>query len=196
MFNLRNIKRSNYSASDLSEFEDALSDYWEKSRASESEAISDLGKHLWLANGTAATISVGFIQAAQKYVSCWQYAGAWAFICGIVALLLLKYISTLQTSRDRHRFQDAKSRFDAEEVTDDIFYTIRDGWFSALKITCLILQWGAGVVFAVGLIFTLVGVQHGANILVNQDCGNSFASPVSLLRGVAPLTLNVRSHLP
>jgi len=161
MFNLQDKKRSAYSADDLAKLETNLTDYWDKSRALESETVVDLEKHLWLANGAAATASVGFIQAAAV-VSLWQYAGAWAFVSGILLLVILKYVSAFNSSRDRYRFQDAKSRFDAEEVSDRVFRDVRDGIFRLLARSYLVLQWGAGGAFIAGSIFTLIGVRCAA----------------------------------
>jgi len=155
--NLQNKKRSAYSAADLAKLDASLDDCWVKSRDLESETINDLEKHLWLANGAAATVAIGFIQA-KAVVSLWQYAGAWAFVSGILLLVILKYISSVISSRERYRFEDAKSRFDADEVTDHVFRSIRDKPFRVLKRAYLVLQWSAGVAFIVGAIFTLVGV--------------------------------------
>lgn len=68
MFNLQNKKRSSYTASDLSNLDITLKDYWDKSRSLQSEAINDLEKHLWLANGAAATAAIGFLQANYSRV--------------------------------------------------------------------------------------------------------------------------------
>src|SRR5438093_27362 len=118
--NLQNKKRSAYTPADLVKLDASLDDYWNKSREMESETVVDLEKHLWLANGAAATVAIGYVQAAKAAVSIWQQLGAWAFVTGILMLLVLKFISSLNSSRDRYRFQDAKSRFDADEVTDDV----------------------------------------------------------------------------
>ena len=161
MFNLQDKKCSAYSAADLAKLETSLTDYWDKSRALESETVVDLEKHLWLANGAAATASIGFIQA-KAVVSLWQYAGAWAFLSGILFLVVLKYVSASNSSRDRYRFQDAKSRFDADEITDHVFRKVRDTTFRVLKYAYLILQWGAGAAFIAGSIFPLIGVRCAA----------------------------------
>lgn len=161
MFNLQDKNRSAYSVDDLVKLEASLTDYWDKSRALESDTVVDLEKHLWLANGAAATASVGFIQA-KTVVSLWQYAGAWAFVSGILLLVILKYVSAFNSSRDRYRFQDAKSRFDAEEVSDRAFRTVRDGMFHVLARSYLVLQRGAGAAFIAGSIFTLIGVRCAA----------------------------------
>ena len=161
MFNLQDKKLSAYSADDLAKLETSLTDYWDKSRALESETVVDLEKHLWLANGAAAAASVGFIQA-KAVVSLWQYAGAWAFVSGILLLVILKYVSAFNSSRDRYRFQDAKSRFDAKEVSDLVFRNVRDGMFRVLARSYLVLQWGAGAAFIAGSIFTLIGVRCAA----------------------------------
>ena len=157
MFNLQNKKRSAYSADDLAKLDATLSDYWDKSRELESKTVNDLEKHLWLVNGAAATVAIGFIQA-KTVVPFWQYMGAWVFVSSILMLVILKYLSATNSSRDRYRFQDAKSRFDADEVTDDVFGSVRDRTFLILKRAYLILQWGAGGAFIAGAIFTLVGV--------------------------------------
>lgn len=157
MNNLQNKKKRDYSECEIARLEESLSDYWDKSRNSESETIKDLEKHLWLANGAALIATIGFIQA-RIIVPYWQYAGAWAFGVGILMLIILKYLSALNSSRDRYRFQDAKSRFDANEVTDYVFRTIRDTRFRILKNSYLILQWGAGFAFITGAVFTLIGV--------------------------------------
>lgn len=161
MTNLQNKKRSTYAADDLAKLEASCCDYWDKSRALESETVADLEKHLWLANGAAATASIGFIQA-KDVVSLWQYAGAWAFVFGILLLVVLKYVSSFNSSRDRCRFQDAKSRFDADEITDHVFRNVRDRTFDVLKYTYLVLQWGVGAAFIAGSIFTLIGVRYAA----------------------------------
>jgi len=158
VFNLQNKKRSAYSTCDLTKLEASLIDYWDKSRALESKTVNDVEKHLWLANGAAATVYIGFIQA-KAIVPVWQYAGGCAFISGILMLVVLKYLSALNSSRDRYRFQDAKSRFDAEEVTDEAFRTVRDRTFRVLKGAYLVLQRGAGVAFIAGSILTLIGVR-------------------------------------
>jgi hypothetical protein len=161
MVNIQNKKRSAYTADDLAKLEASHGDYWDKSRALESETIDDLEKHLWLANGAAATVSIGFIQA-KAIGPLWQYAGAWAFVSGILFLVVLKYVSSLNSSRDRYRFQDAKSRFDADEITDHVFRNVHDRTFRVLKYAYLVLQWGAGAAFVAGAIFTLIGVRCAA----------------------------------
>lgn len=155
--NLQEKKRSAYSAGDLAKLEESLDDYWDKSRDLETETVSDLEKHLWLANAAAATISIGFIQA-KPILAMWQYSGAWAFVVGILFLIILKFVSALNSSRDRYRFQEAKSKFDAEEETDHVFRGVRDQTFRTLKSSYLFLQWASGIAFIEGCIFTLIGV--------------------------------------
>ena len=158
MINLQDKKRSAYEEDgDLSDIEEVIKDYRDRSRSSETQTIDDLEKHLWLANAAAATISIGYIQA--KEVVCQsQYLGAWSFVSGILMLVVMKYVSSINSSRDRYRFQDAKSKFDADEVTDLIFQTIEDRTFRLLKKCYLFLQYGAGIAFISGCILTLIGV--------------------------------------
>ncbi len=75
-------------------------------------------------------------------------------------LVVMKYVSSVNSSRDRYRFQDAKSKFDAEEVTDYIFKDVRDRTFNILKKSYLMLQYGAGIAFISGCILTLIGVGN------------------------------------
>jgi len=152
-------KRGAYSAEELAALERNLDDYWQKSRAKESEAIADLEKHLWLANGAAATVSVGFVQAASA-VSSWRVAGAWVFIVGIAALVIIKFISEFQASRMRFRFQEAKMRFDANQVSDLVFKDLRDRTFEVTRRIYLLLRYSAGIAFIVGLALTLIGVRR------------------------------------
>ena len=155
---LQDKRRSVYTADELQALERDLDDYWQKSRDAESRAVADLEKHLWLANGAGATASVGFVQAASA-VSSWQVAGAWAFIVGIVSLVIIKFVSKFQASRMRYRYQDAKMRFDADLVSDLVFKDIRDKKFEVTKSIYLGLRWSAGLAFIAGLAFTLIGVS-------------------------------------
>ncbi len=161
MFNLKNKKYSEYLKDKNGDFLDlkkVLEDYWSKSRAAETETIVDLEKHLWLANGASAIVSIGYIQA-KDVICLYQYYGAWAFVSGILMLVLMKYCSNANSSRDLNRFQDAKSQFDADEKTDCIFKDIRDKKFKVLNKCYLYLQRGAGLAFVGGCILTLIGVQ-------------------------------------
>ena len=160
MINLKNKKRSDYERDgDLPDIEEMSKDYWNKSRDTEAKTIEDLEKHLWLANAAAATVTIGYIQA-KDVVCLSQYYGAWSFVSGILMLVVMKYVSSINSSRDRYRFQDAKSKFDAEEVTDYVFKGVRDKSFNILKKSYLFLQYGAGVAFISGCILTLVGVAN------------------------------------
>ncbi|MCE5272575.1 hypothetical protein LLH00_14945 [bacterium] len=148
-----------YSPEELDWLEEILKDYWDRSRNFESESIADLEKHIWLANGAAATVSIGFIQA-RTTISLWQYFGPWSFISGILMLVVMKYASATNASRDRNRYQKAALKFYSNEATDDIFNSIRDNLFNYLKSSYLILQWGSGVAFIAGCIFTLIGITN------------------------------------
>ncbi len=75
-------------------------------------------------------------------------------------LVVMKYVSTLNSSRDRNRFQEAKSKFDSNEESDFVFKNVRDKTFNRLKKCYLILQYGAGLAFIAGCILTLIGVNY------------------------------------
>jgi hypothetical protein len=160
MINLQNKKRSEYEKDgDLPDIEEMSKDYWNKSRETETKTIEDLEKHLWLANAAAATVSIAYIQT-KELVCPSQYFGAWSFVSGILMLVVMKYVSSINSSRDRYRFQDAKSRFDAEEVTDFVFKEVRDKTFNIMKKSYLLLQYGAGAAFILGCVLTLIGVKN------------------------------------
>jgi hypothetical protein len=163
MINLQNKKRSAYQKDgDLPALEDVLKDYWDKSRTRETKSIEDLEKYLWLGNAAAVTVSIGYIQKAD-FASCFQHYGAWTFIVGILMLIVMKFISAINSSRDRHLFQEAKSKFDADEVSDFIFKDIwTDKTFGNLKKLYLCLQYGAGLAFVAGCVLTLLGVTLGS----------------------------------
>jgi hypothetical protein len=161
MVNLQNKKRSAYQKDDLIALEETLKDYWDTSRTRETKSIEDLEKYLWLANAAAITVSLGYIQKADK-ISYFNYCGAWVFIAGILMLVVMKYVSSVNSSRDRHLFQQAKSKFDADEVSDFIFKDIRsDKMFGNIRKIYLCLQYGAGLAFVAGCVLTLFGVMIG-----------------------------------
>ena len=159
MINIQNKKKNEYEKDgDLPDFEKMSEDYWNNSRELETKTIEDLEKYLWLANSAAATISIAYIQKITTTISLLQYSGAWAFVSGILMLLILKYISSIISSRDRYRFQDALSKFNSNKVSDEIFNSVRDKTFKFFKRCYLILQYGSGLAFITGCILTLIGV--------------------------------------
>ena len=163
MINLQDKKRRAYQKDgDLSTLEEELKEYWDISRTRETKTIEDLEKYLWLANAAAATVAIAYIQKASA-VSWLQYCGAWAFIAGILMLVLMKYLSAYNSSRDRARFQEAKSKFDADEVSAYIFKEeeIKDKTYHILRKYYLLLQHGAGLAFLAGCVLTLIGVTVG-----------------------------------
>ena len=162
MINLQNKKRSDYKKNgDLPAIDEMLKDYWDKSRAMETKSIEDLEKYLWLGNAAAATISIGYIQKSLT-VSNSHYYGAWSFIIGILMLIVMKYVSSINSSRVRYLFQKAKSKFDADEVSDLVFKDIlSDKIFVYLRKLYLFLQYLSGFAFIGGCILTLLGVILG-----------------------------------
>lgn len=51
------------------QFDEISKDWWDKSRERETETITDLEKHLWLANSSAATIAIGLIKSPALQAS-------------------------------------------------------------------------------------------------------------------------------
>ena len=90
MINLQNKRRSDYEKDGgVADIEEMSKDYWNRSRDTETKTIEDLEKHLWLANAAAATVSIGYIQAKDVVLPS-QYYGAWAFVSGILMLVVMK----------------------------------------------------------------------------------------------------------
>jgi len=157
VINLQNKGYTDYKRDgDLAKLERTLDDYWDQSRATDTAATVDLEKHLWLVNGAAATITIGFVQAADKTVKG-QHIGAWFFVFGIILLIGLKFVSATNSSRDAARFREARSKFEASEVTDYEFRNVRDRVFRRLRITYLALLYGSVIAFVIGCISVLVG---------------------------------------
>jgi len=155
-------KRNAFSQAELQQLEAYCADYWKQSRALESETVRDLEKHLWLANAAAATASIALL-SSESAAPLAQYIGAWAFVTGILSLVVMKFVSTLSSSSDRYRFESAKSRFHRDETTDEIFSGIRDRVFACLRGAYLSRQWGSGIAFIAGLVLTLIGVRGDAS---------------------------------
>lgn len=134
-----------------------LDDYFNKARELESYTINDLEKHLWLVNASAATITIGFIQSKDE-VTCLQILGAWSFVLGVISLLLMKFVSAINSSRDKKRFHEATLNISKENAAEKI-RGIKDKKFSCLRMSYLILQYGAGVLFVGGCILIILGVK-------------------------------------
>ncbi|MFO2495097.1 hypothetical protein SDA97_02710 [Legionella pneumophila serogroup 1] len=134
-----------------------LDDYFNKARELESYTINDLEKHLWLSNAAATTITIGFIQSKDG-VGCLQILGACSFVFGIIFLLLMKFISAINSSRDRKKFQEATLNISKVNAVEKL-RGIKDKKFNWLRMTYLILQYGAGVLFVIGCILILLGVK-------------------------------------
>ncbi|TAL59409.1 MAG: hypothetical protein EPN84_11300 [Legionella sp.] len=141
----------------MKDFEKILMDYLNKSRELESDTINDLEKHLWLANAAAATITIGYIQSKAE-VNCLQLIGGWAFILGIISLMLMKFVSAFNSSRDRKRFQEASPNITENNCKEKI-KEIKDKTFVCLRRAYLILQYGSGTLFIVGCILILLGIN-------------------------------------
>ena len=138
------------------QFDEISKDWWEKSREKESESLTDLEKHLWLANSSAATIAIGLIKSSSLLISNYKKCGAWAFILGIVLLILSKFLTAFISSRDRSRFQKAMKDVDSEDdFTSKTFKDIRDCKARILNRTYHFLIIGSGVCFISGLALTI-----------------------------------------
>jgi len=98
------LKLNQLNQSDLREFERLHAKYFEKSIESETNSINDLISHLWLANGSAATVCIGIFQS-KGFADRFHFYGVCSFIVGLVVLLIFKFFSEWVSSRDRHRFQ-------------------------------------------------------------------------------------------
>ena len=156
---LQDRKRSSYRDDDLAVLMKDIDEYCAKARDKESQSIADLEKHLWLANGAAATASIGFMQS-KSAISCAQYLGACMFVLGIALLVGLKITSTIQSSRMRYRVQDSKIKFETDQETDFVFKELRDKTFETIRAIYLWLQWGSALAFVSGLVFTLIGIRR------------------------------------
>lgn len=157
--NLENKKHSDHEADgSLAKFESYLDDYWLKAREHETKTLESLEKHLWLANGAAATVAIGYIQANEQ-VCGYQYYGAWLFVLGVLTLVFQKYLSTVIGGRDLARFIDARTKFYANEETDFIFSEVRDNLHSIMNSTYRVLSYCSGLLFMGGCALTLIGVR-------------------------------------
>ena len=140
-----------------------MDDYWDRSRDHETKRVDDVEKHLWLANGAAATVSMAFYQA-KGWISPWQLTGALLFVAGLVMLITMKFLAEWNASRDRFRFQDAANRFFANECTNEFLApnSIRDATAQRVKVLLLFTRFGSGIVFVLGLLCTIVALAHSS----------------------------------
>jgi len=134
-----------------------LDDYWNRTRDAETESINDLEKHLWLANGGALVISLGFLQT-NELVDRLQFYGAWCFCLGILTLVIMKFLLAHISSRGRFRFQEATKKIEDGEDSELSLKNIRDKPFKILNKSYNYLQRFVGLCFLTGCVLTLIGV--------------------------------------
>ncbi len=138
-----------------------LENDFDRARDTETAAINDFDKAVWLANAGAATVSIGFITSGGMLAPV-QFYGASAFVVALVLLLVARFTAELNASRDRYRRQDASDRFFTKDLPISSLRAIRDRKFKALKWSTLLLRYTAGILFLAGCIMTLAAFRPGA----------------------------------
>ena len=98
----------------LREIEEDLKSEFDRSRNSETQAINDFEKMLWLTNSGAATVTIGFITTTENPTLI-LFIGSSAFVLGIIAMLVMRFVAETVTVRDRARRQKASESFFLEK---------------------------------------------------------------------------------
>ena len=141
----------------LREIEEDLKSEFDRSRNSETQAINDFEKMLWLTNSGAATVTIGFITTTENPTLI-LFIGSSAFVLGIIAMLVMRFVAETVTVRDRARRQKASESFFLENAPLSIFGKIRDDKFRKLSYLYKFLKSSAGILFVIGCILTLIGI--------------------------------------
>lgn len=151
--------KRDYTDRELDELQKDIDIYNSKSLEHETKTIDDFIKNLSIANTTAATVSIGYLQTIKDNVIPNQYHGSICFVIGIICILILMIISEINASRTRYRFQDAKNKFDANQVMAHEFDLINDCKSNLMRWITIILRYLSFILFIVGLILFLMSVN-------------------------------------
>ena len=141
----------------LHEIEDSLKSDFDRSRESETRAINEFEKILWLANSGAATVTIGYITTNEN-PSLLQFIGCSLFVFAIISMMLMRFLAEFIASRDRARRQKASERFFIENLPMSTLGKIRDDKFKWLARIYRVLKSSAAVLFVIGCLLTLYGI--------------------------------------
>lgn len=154
----------------LGDIEKSLADNFDRAKDSETQAINEFEKSLWLANSGAATVTIGYITTAES-PTLLQFYGCLSFVGAIMVMLSMRFLSEYIASRDRARRQVASEKFFTENLPMSTLNKIRDNTFNSMANTYKVLKISAGVLFLSGCILTLLGIYpyvSGAEAHNNQ----------------------------
>jgi len=141
----------------LEETEGRLGAEFDRSRTSETQAINEFEKMLWLTNSGAATVTIGYITTTDN-PGLMQFIGSCSFVLAIISMLTMRFVAERVTTRDRARRRKASERFLTEDVPMSILGAIRDVKFKRLAKAYKTLKTTAAVLFVVGCVLTLYGI--------------------------------------
>ena len=156
-------KFSELNDEEKTKFLDYAKSNFEKIAANETESIKDFQKHLWLVNSTAATISIGIMQA-NGVKNSYQFWGAAAFIFGVITLLVFKSNSEIITSRERSRYQKILDYILSDAVAIQEKFKLRDRVFNYFRYTLIVIRVLSVFSFVVGLLLHLYAFKDYAFI--------------------------------
>ena len=159
----------------LHDIEESMKADFDRSRESETRAINEFEKILWLANSGAATVTIGYITTNEN-PSLLQFLGCSSFVSAIIAMMLMRFLAEVISSRDRARRQKASERFFNENLPLSTLGEIRDTTFKCLARIYKILKGGAALLFVVGCLLTLYGIYPH---IVGTDTYNNGVQPTA-----------------
>lgn len=144
---------------ELDNYKNYLQKEFDRARDQETEALNQLDKSLWLANGGAATVTISNLVASGD--SIYLFLGASVFVAGVVFLLMMRMSYAYNAARDRNRRQKASEKFFTDNLKLSSLENIRDKWFSFHSSLYKWLNTLAILLFVLGCVFSLAGVYPG-----------------------------------
>ena len=144
----------------LENYQNYLQDEFDRARDQETEALNQLDKSLWLANGGAATVTISNLVARDS--SILFFYGSSAFVTGVACLLLMRMSHAFNTTRDRDRRQKASELLFTHNLKLSSLEGIRDSWYFRQRKVCQWLSRMAALLFLLGCILSLAGAFPSA----------------------------------
>ena len=140
---------------ELESYQEYLQGEFDRARDQETEALNQLDKSLWLANGGAATVTISNLVASSNSVLF--FCGASAFVIGIAFLLMMRMSHAYNAARDRSRRQKASEKLFTENLKLSSLEGIRDRWYFFHGGLYRKLNTLAALMFVFGCAFSLAG---------------------------------------
>lgn len=158
----------------LDSYQAYLQGEFDRARDQETEALNQLDKSLWLANGGAATVTISNLVASSDSFAL--FLGASAFVTGVACLVIMRMSNAYNAARDRSRRQKASEKLFTENLKLSSLEGIRDKWYFFHGGVYRLLNTLAAILFVLGCVLSLAGAYPD---LDGQETHNKKLQPTA-----------------